>query len=326
MESVSIGGRRYTDPDIISLIRETGELIDPRSAVLNLARRLNSEFQALGGTQCPPLERLKMIASLRGLILSEMDSAQAIRETRDAVLLPSDGKGGHIYYNPTKPQARIAFSIAHEISHTFFPNSIHGARFRVLCNPDSREGNELERLCDLGAAEILMPLQEFRKSVAGEFGLACVDRVAPVFGSSFEATVFRLATAYDGLAAAGLLRYRLNTRELRVIESRKLQMQLFPSEPTAPNGENSPKYRRQSFFMSETCKNNHVIPWNKSFDPASCVYRAGQSPGIFRALEELPNAAKALGNLEALRAPYQRDDADATHADVLFLWWRTGRI
>jgi Zn-dependent peptidase ImmA (M78 family) len=31
-----------------------------------------------------------------------------------------------------------------------------------MCNPEPRDGNELERLCDLAASELLMPLEEFR--------------------------------------------------------------------------------------------------------------------------------------------------------------------
>ena len=35
----------------------------------------------------------------------------------------------------------------------------------------------------------------------------------------------------------------------------------------------------------------------------------------------LPNEANLIGTLEAVRAPYQRDDADPVYGDVLFLWW-----
>jgi len=145
-----------------------------------------------------------------------MDREVASREKRDAVLLPLlGGKRGQIVYNPVRPPGRVGFSIAHEIAHTFFPNSISGARFRTMCNPDSREGNELERLCDLAASELLMPLEEFRSATGQGMGLHMTEQLSDIFGSSFESTVFRMATSYQGLAAAGLLRYRLKTGEQR---------------------------------------------------------------------------------------------------------------
>src|SRR5438105_4255717 len=167
METVTVGRRRYTDPDVISLIRAAGHLIDPRSAVLHQARKLNEEYRALGGDGAHSFERLKILASLRGLEIAEMDRKYSVREQRDAVLVPtSDGKRGQILYNASRPSGRVAFSVAHEIGHTFFPNSPSGARFRTMCDPDSREANELERLCDLAASELLMPIREFRRATS----------------------------------------------------------------------------------------------------------------------------------------------------------------
>jgi hypothetical protein len=173
METITVGGRRYTDPDIISLIRATGQLVDPRSAVIHQARQLNTEYGSFGN-EAGPFERLKILASLRGLEIDRMNRHLASREVRDAVLIPtSDGKRvrGQILYNPTRPPGRVAFSIAHEIAHTFFPNSVSGARFRTMCTPDSREANELERLCDFAASELLMPLEEFLKVTNKSMGL-----------------------------------------------------------------------------------------------------------------------------------------------------------
>lgn len=322
METISVGGRKYTDPDIISLVRATGRLIDPRSAVVHQARQLNEEYKSLSGEVVDPFQRLKILASLRGLQVLEMDRARASTERRDAILVPtSDGKRGQIVYNPSRQSGRVAFSIAHEIAHTFFPNSVRGARFRTMCDPESREANELERLCDLAASEILMPLEEFRVTLDGDFGLHVVNRVARVFGSSYESTVFRMATAHTGLAAAGLLRYRFRRAEERATKTDTLQRRLFGEVGRGLATRPCPKYRRQSFYMSPQCSDEHTIRFNKSFDLTSCVYEAGRSGGIHRSLEVLPNAASTSGVIEAIRAPYQREDADPDQRDVLFLWW-----
>ncbi len=319
METVRVGGRKYSDPDVISLIKATGRLVDPRSAVINQARQLYDRYRELGGGLDDSIKRLTILASLRGLEVQEMTSQSRVLEDRDAVLIPTGSKRGRVLYNPRRPRGRVAFSIAHEISHTFFPNSTNGARFRSICDSASREANELERLCDLGASELLMPRDEFLGEIGNDFGLDRVEQLSAVFGSSFESTVFRLASVHTHFAAAGLLRYRLRIDEERA--SMRLQAGLFRA--SLEEGQASPekKYRRQSFFMYEACGEKHIVRWNKSFDPQSCVYLAGQNRGvIYKRRESLPNGLPILGDMEALYAPYQREDADPIYGDVLFFW------
>jgi Zn-dependent peptidase ImmA (M78 family) len=322
METVRVGGRRYSDPDVISLIRATGELIDPRSAVLSQARQLNEEYRSYEGRPSDPFKRLKIIASLRGLTISRMSVGQRSSEVRDAALIPGGanrGVTGQIFYNPLRPPGRVAFSIAHEIAHTFFPNTTTGARFRDITAPDSREANELERLCDLAASELLMPSEEFTSEVAGSYRLEAVNLLADIFGSSFEATVFRLATAHPGFAAAGLLKYRLRKDEGRKLRKSD-QSRLFENAGDAQVSMPTPKYRRQSFFASSACGEEYVIRWNKSFAADSCIYIAASSNAVCTAVERLPNLIGAHGVLEAIRAPFQRDDADSEFPDILFFW------
>jgi|GraSoi2013_100cm_1033763.scaffolds.fasta_scaffold34075_3 hypothetical protein len=323
METIRVGGRKYSDPDVISLIRATGGLVDPRSAVINQARKLNQEYRSYEGGPSDPFKRLEIIASLGGLTISQMNiEQQGKSERRDAVLIPS-GRGhggrGQIFYNPLRPRGRVAFSIAHEISHTFFPNTMTGARFRDITAPDSREANELERLCDLAASEILMPIEEFQREVHGFHSLAMAAELAEKFGSSFEATVFRLATAHPGFAVAGLLKYRLRRAEERKLGNPS-QARLFQTAKECESDRPEPKYRRQSFFASSSCGDEYTIRWNKSFATESCVYVAARSGSLCNAVEFLPNLAGQPGLLEAVRAPFQREDAHPEFPELLFFW------
>jgi len=109
-----------------------------------------------------------------GITVEAMDIERQRKEKRDAILITT-GSRRIILYNPNRPTSRVAFSIAHEISHTFFPNSFTGARFRSICQSNSKEANELERLCDLGASELLMPIADFQKAAAGSYSLRSVD-------------------------------------------------------------------------------------------------------------------------------------------------------
>jgi Zn-dependent peptidase ImmA (M78 family) len=321
METLSIGGRRYSDPDIISLIRQSGGLIDPRWKVVNMARALIEESRTFSGLPNDPLERLKIIASLKGIKIKPMVMDQVRQEKRDAALYPTDS-GWIVLYNPNCPEYRIVFTIGHEIIHTFFPNSRNGARFRSMTNPGSREGNELELLCHLGASELVMPIDEFRRQANGRFGLVSVERLASYFGTSFEATVYRLATAHPGLAVAGMPQYRFTREEDRRRAKVSNQRVLFANDTTLQPQPAERKYRRQSVHLStpsaET-EGEYTIRFNKSFDPSSIVYKAREG-GIHSGIESLPNLSGAMGRIEAILCPYQSDNADEEFGDVFFFW------
>ena len=319
METLRIGGRRYSDPDIISLCRQSGELIDPRSTIVNMARALTEKVNGFPGLPADPLERLKIIASMSRMKVQPMDMDEVRKEKRDAALYPTANGGWTVLYNPNRPKARIIFTIGHEIIHTFFPNSTNGARFRTITNPGSREANELELLCHLGASELVMPLKEFQRQASGRFSLSGVEKLASYFGTSFEATLYRLATAHPGLAVAGMLQYRLTKDEERSLAATTDQTVLFPfrklqSQPAQR------KYRRQSVHLSAACREDeYTIRFNKSFDPSSIVYKAREG-GIQSSVESLPNLASVSGRIEAMLCPYQSDNADADFGDVFFFW------
>ena len=321
METLSIGGRRYSDPDIISLIRQSGGLIDPRWKVVNMARALIEETRTFSGLPNDPLERLKIIASLKGIKIKPMVMNQVRQEKRDAALYPTDS-GWTVLYNPNCPKYRIVFTIGHEIVHTFFPNSRNGARFRSMTSPGSREGNELELLCHLGASELVMPIDDFQRQANGRFGLASVERLSSHFGTSFEATVYRLATAHPGLAVAGMLQYRFTRDEDRRHAKISSQRVLFEKDIRLQPQPAERKYRRQSVHLSASCAEaeaEYTIRFNKSFDPSSIVYKAREG-GIHSGIESLPNLSGAIGRIEAMLCPYQSDAAHEEFGEVFFFW------
>jgi Zn-dependent peptidase ImmA (M78 family) len=62
-----------------------------------------------------------------------------------------------IQYNPTQPRARVRFTIAHEIAHTLFPDVADEVRHRGG-NRSIPDDWQLELLCNIAAAEFVMPL------------------------------------------------------------------------------------------------------------------------------------------------------------------------
>ncbi|MGH9967923.1 MAG: ImmA/IrrE family metallo-endopeptidase [Pyrinomonadaceae bacterium] len=318
--TVTVGGHRYSDPDVLSLIHSGREPLDPRVEVIRKARELNARLRLFGNVE-DPRERLEILASFADIIVSPMTDSPSAAQNREALLFRNSSGERHAYYDPTPSEGRVSFSIAHEIAHTFFGNSLTGARFRSVHVDQSREANELERLCDLGASELLMPQEEFLEELGDDFGLHAIPRMAARFCSSYEATLFRLASTYPRLSIAGRLVYRYRKSEERRIKAAS-QLGLFGE---VDNGDTvpEPKYRRQSLHNSSGCGGpRHSIPWNKSFDQTSCVYTAKDASEIVRSAESLPNGSGQAGSIECVRAPYQRQLLDDDFPDVLFLWWK----
>src|SRR5207253_2591845 len=80
-------------------------------------------------------------------------------EILDARTIPLKGGRVQIEYNPNRPRARVRYSIAHEIAHTFFSDCSERVRNRTTQQNYEAETDEweLEMLCNIGAAELLMP-------------------------------------------------------------------------------------------------------------------------------------------------------------------------
>jgi Zn-dependent peptidase ImmA (M78 family) len=312
----------YPDPDVVALIAAGGGLQDPRSLVINQARRLNALYRQFEGGTSTPLERLKQLASLKGFEVAPMLLDGRHDTQREAVVIMADtshGKGGQIFYTPLRSPGRVAFSIAHEIAHTFFPSTHGGARFREMLDDEGQEASELERLCHVGAAELLMPLEEFSQEVTPDWSLHRAEELAALFGASLEATVFRLATAYPGVAIAGTAFFRHTKGDQAKLDASANQSTLFQSGNSILTIVQSPKYRRQSLHFSEMCPKKLIIPWNKSFDASSCIYRAS-GPQLVSSVETHPMDPTALGVMEAVCAPYQRSSNSSGNQDVLFVW------
>src|SRR5581483_11907561 len=93
-------------------------------------------------------------------------------ELADARTVSPDGKELRIEFNPTRPRGRVRFSVAHVLVHTFFPDAADAIRYRSVAEPQHRAARreddwQLELLCNIAAAELLMPLGTF-ESLADE--------------------------------------------------------------------------------------------------------------------------------------------------------------
>ena len=302
------------DPDVRAVLRQ-GDGIDAAYAYVGRrVEELLGQFEHFESDSATPLDRITALASLVGFPVQATPTMPSKNRAAMFVPTPTNGRG-YIVYDASLPVTRVVFSIGHEIIHSFFPNSNAGVRFRSAVAPSSKPGRELEMLCEHGASLLVMPTKEFVKAVTRVgFGLESVNVVRRQFGTSFEATLYRMAHTADSPAAAVKFRYRHSKADLQVGPT---SGQLFP-EPADEIVR--PRYRCQSFHCSASFRGR--IPFNKSVSDDSCVYLAGCSGVIERNSESLPNAGGVLPGqwrIEALRAPFQADDADAEYPDVLAL-------
>lgn len=130
---------------------------DPVEAVARAARRRLLEAVD-AGFDPPPYDPFAMARALR-IPLRPVTGGFDARTVAD----DSAPAGVRIEYDPGRPAGRLRFSVAHEIGHTLFPDVVEQTRHRsnqgAVETFDGPDDWQLEMLCNVAAAELLMPAQ-----------------------------------------------------------------------------------------------------------------------------------------------------------------------
>ena len=84
------------------------------------------------------------------------------------------------------------YSIAHEIAHTFFPDCGETVHFRLDRSKAPADEWQLEALCNVGAAEILMPQAKLGDLGTVDLGIERVLELREQYAVSTEAVLLRL--------------------------------------------------------------------------------------------------------------------------------------
>lgn len=137
--------RQWTNPSVIAFAQGN----DPVAAIQATARRTVVDAVERGWDG-PPYDPFYLAEMLDISVLPSDDVV-------DARTVPvSDGL--RIEFNPNRPHGRMRYSVAHEIAHTLFPDCAENVRNREPAAASLREDDwQLELLCNIGAAELLMP-------------------------------------------------------------------------------------------------------------------------------------------------------------------------
>lgn len=177
--------REWRSQQVLRFCAEAGA----QNPVAAVQMRAQAILKALPG---PPykLDRDTVLASL---------GIHRVAYARD---LPGDGRiireesGYLIEINSTRTPSRMTFTLAHEIGHTFFLpfDERHRVAREDISTEAYRRDNEEEFLCDLAAAELLMPTRPFldRVCVLGPSPRAILS-LARTFETSLLSTVRRFA-------------------------------------------------------------------------------------------------------------------------------------
>lgn len=184
---------------------------DPVAAVLERARALFVRGLDLGWSG-PPFDPLRL-AGLLGFEL--VPTADVV----DATISIGSRKRPTIRYNPLRPKGRVRYSIAHEIAHTLFPDWDELDRFRQGRRGKSGDSWQLESLCNLAAAELLMPQEHCEELLDAELDTTVLATARKRFEVSMETVLLRTVRARGEPCAAfcasvreneGSKRYRMD--------------------------------------------------------------------------------------------------------------------
>jgi O-acetyl-ADP-ribose deacetylase (regulator of RNase III) len=114
-------------------------------------------------------------------------------DIRDARIVPVGRDQFQIEFNPNRPPARVRYSVAHEIAHTLFPDCAEEIRNRSA--PGEVQGDEwqLEALCNIAAAEFLMPIGSLPHFNGEELSIDRLMAIRKDYQVSAEALLIRAA-------------------------------------------------------------------------------------------------------------------------------------
>jgi len=152
---VKLHQHRWTNPSVRDLVGDG----DPIEIVTNTARQVVMDAMDSGWTG-PPFDPLVLAERLNIEVAPNAD-------VREARTVPVGRDRFKIEFNPTRPRGRLRYSIAHEISHTFFPDCGERIRNRSIKEGIRPDEWQLEALCNIAAAELLMPIGSF-EALQGE--------------------------------------------------------------------------------------------------------------------------------------------------------------
>lgn len=143
----------------------------------------------------PPFDPIRLAEAL-GM---EVEACADVTEARIRFL---DTGRYRLEFNPSRSQARIFFSVAHEIAHTLFPDCRQRVRHRGAHESVAPDDWQIEVLCNVGAAELLMPIGSFGSLRDLDVTIEQIVDLRKKYQVSSEALLLRFVKVSDKPCAA----------------------------------------------------------------------------------------------------------------------------
>jgi hypothetical protein len=167
----------------------------PITLFLSKVNDVHSRVRIVG----PPFDPYAYAAALNIRVKEEDHMAM------DGLLRHREGEGFEITLRKDQPSARKNFTLAHEIAHTFFYSDL--LELDDKSKPTLGYDKEGEFLCDLAAAELLMPTNRFKKDLEskardGKITPSTVLELRALYNVSLQAVCTRIARLRKDLICA----------------------------------------------------------------------------------------------------------------------------
>jgi O-acetyl-ADP-ribose deacetylase (regulator of RNase III) len=179
MSHASHRSERWTHPSV----RAFSGSEDPVATLVAHARHIVRQAMDAGWSG-PPFDPIALAELLKIPVTPRDDVA-------DARTVPAGRSGVRIEFNPSRPAQRVRYSLAHEIAHTFFPDCAEHVRNRAAYHEMTGDDWQLEALCNIGAAELLMPAGSLHELAPEGLTLEHLLQLRAHYAVSTEAMLIR---------------------------------------------------------------------------------------------------------------------------------------
>lgn len=264
-------------------------------------------LEATGQGGSPPVD-LTPICDQFSISLSEADlkSGQAEIEGMNVAEM------GIVLYDASDPEARQRFTKAHELVESLIA-ALRGNRYRDAVGKYIEGSQKKERLCNWGAALILMPLGLFRERIrAAGIGIEAAEQIGRAFRTSRLATLWHMVYCYP--RRVGLVVWKHSHKpadETSMASSSQLSL-LEDDYRRAPRK----KLRAQWCVFGGPAK-EYRVPKHKSIGRDSLIFRAYEEKTLRRGRERV-HLATLEGEFEVEAIPFEADGE--TYVVSLFHW------
>lgn len=274
--------RDWRHKSVLNLIRSEGGG-DPIEIIRSKAREI-VDWAKRNGWSGPPFNP-RLLASMRGIRTRESETLFSA----EAQLTPMEGDQLLLEFNPNRCSGRKNYSISHELVHTLFDDCFEMVHQRRTNRDTFDPEAEVELLCQIGAAEFLMPEENFRADLETmAFSLRSIPPLMKRYDASREAIARRMLSLGNRTAALVFLSKRLKPIEIKMAKSHKLP---------APE----PKMR----VLYSVCTSDFptFIPEHKSAPNDSCINATGSVDEVIDSYESWDIEGLESCFVEAMSVP-----------------------